>query len=365
MSELPSGYGAPPEVVPANRGRATLRSAPGGIRTPFAVALVGLLLLAAADLLVFGRLGADEAPEPVLSSRAAIVHATAQSLRKGIDEATDDLVVLGVTLADRPREEWGGLVAGFRSSHPRYLNVYVVGPDRQPRDLDGEARPLVDLLPDPLPGAPGLTQVEDVGTRPGLLAYAPVPGAPGELLVGRYDTAFLRVALAQLAPGRAYVLDAEDRIVASTRGFLALQRLEEPQLVEAAAVVRGEEPVTATQADGSLVAASPVRGPSSAGRLGLSVVSQVDVRQLSLPANDARRLGLLLGGITALLTVLSFAWFYLAVVRPVRRLAGDAERIALGDRSTPLNVTRYDEIGLVERAVERCRVLLLDADRRR
>lgn len=361
--DLPSGYGTPPEVVPPNPGRATLRHVPGGLRLPVVLSLVVLLLYSAGVLLVLGRAGADTAPPAVLDSRAAIAHATAQSMRKGLDEAVDDLVVLGVTLRERPRAEWGPLLASFRDGHDRYLTVYLIGPDRRPQLQQGSARALVELLPDDLSGG-GLTRVQEAGARPGLLAHTPLPGSPGLHLVGRYDTSFLTVALAQLLPGEGLVVDDRDRVVASTGGILALQPLDDARLAAVSAAVRAGEPVVAEQGGGTLVAASPVRGPSAAGRLGLSVLSTVDVEDLALPANEARRLGVLLGVLTALLAVLMIAWFWLTVVAPVRRLVGEAERVALGDRDRPLAVRRYDEIGLVERAVERCRVLL-DAPGRR
>ena len=362
MSEdpRPSGYGTPPEVLPPNPGRATIRRAPGGVLVPWLATLVVLLLLALAFTTLVNRGPQDEVPRALLESRASVAHATAQAMRKGLDEASDDLAVLAAVLAERPEEQWDRLMDDFLEVHQRYQNVYLVGEDRQPQRLRGSARPRAELLPDPLPAAPGLIEPQSADNLPALLAFAPVPGSdPALLLVGRYDVTFFVPALEQLAPGTAYLVNAEQEVVGSTAGFLSFQQLPTPALVDGATRATDTgTPSGALVADEELVAFSAVRGQSPAGRLGLTVLSVVERQELALPRNDARRLALLLGVLTGLLSVLSLFWMYLFVIGPVRRVARQAERIAFGDRSEPLHVVRYDEIGLITRALERCRVLL-------
>lgn len=357
---LPSGYGTPPEVVPRNPGRAVVRRAPGGVLLPWTVSLVVLLLLAGAFSTLVARGATDTVPPAVLESRASIAHATAQGVRRGLDEASDDLVVLAAVLAERDETDWDGLLTSFTETHDRYLLLYVVGADRQPQHLVGRALPLVERLPDPLPATAGLTAPMPAGSLPALLAYARlgVPDRPPLLLVGRYDVTAFVPALQQTAPGTGYVGDAEARVVGATTGFLAFQELPDEALREAAARAAAGEPSGALLGDQTVVSFAPVLGESPAGRLGLTVLAEVDSDELALPANDARRLGLLLGALTALLSALSLFWFYLFVIGPVRNAARAAERLALGDRSTPLHVVRYDEIGLITRSLERIRTLL-------
>ena len=66
-----------------------------------------------------------------------------------------------------------------------------------------------------------------------------------------------------------------------------------------------------------------------------------------------------MGVLLTLLALLIFGWLYLVVIQPILRLQHEAERLAYGDLSRPVEVVRYDEIGLVARALERIRILLI------
>lgn len=362
----PSGYGTPPEVVPPNPGRATLRRSPGGVRLPWAVTTVALVALGALFAGFLHRGPADDVPRAVLEARAGVAHATAQAMRKGLDEASDDLAVLAAVLAERPEAQWDRLIGDFLQVHPRYQVVYLADGERRPQHVVGDARPGAELLPEQMPSAPALTAPVPAGNLPALLAYAPLRRADAEplLLVGRYDVSFFVPALRQTAPGTAYVVDVEQQVVGSTSGFLSFQDLPSAGLQSAAARAgAGTEPSGALVTDEQVVAFAPILGDSPAGRLGLAVVSAVDRDELSLPRNDARRLALLLGILTGLISVLTMFWMHLFVIGPIRRVAREAERVAFGDRSEPLHVVRYDEIGLITRAVERCRTLLTSSSK--
>jgi len=363
----PSGYGTPPPVLPPNPGQATLRRLPGGVRLPWALSAVLLLLVGATIATLIGLGTRDLVPPSVLDARASITYATAQGMRRGLDEATDDLVVLAAVLQERDESEWAGLQADFLEAHDRYSVLYVVSPGGDTRYVAGSGRTLPELLPDPLLFEPGLTQPQAAGKVPALLAYAPLErtGLPPLVLVGRYDMAFLLAALEQTAPGVGYVVDQGGGIVAATTGFQAFQPLPGTTLRNGAdRAQQGELSGVIVEGD-RLVSFAAVVGDTPAGRLDLSVVSVLDSDDLALPANDARRLAVLLGTLTVLLSTLCLFWFYLFVIAPVRRVAAEAERLAFGDRSVPLHVVRYDEIGLLTRALERCRSLLQSAERGR
>lgn len=363
----PSGYGTPPPVLPPNPGRATLRRLPGGVRLPWAMSAVLLLLVGGVVGALVGLGTRDLVPPSVLDARASVTYATAQGMRRGLDEATDDLVVLAAVLAERDEREWERLQTDFLAAHDRYSVLYVVAPGGEPRHVVGSGRTLPELLPDPLLFDPGLTQPQPAGKVPAMLAYAPLvrTGLPPLVLVGRYDMSFLLAALEQTAPAVGYVVEREGGIVAAGTGFQAFEQLPGDALLNGAERARqGELSGVIVEGD-RLVSFAAVVGDTPAGRLDLSVLSVLDTDDLALPANDARRLAVLLGSLTVLLSTLCLFWFYLFVIAPVRRVALEAERLAFGDRSTPLHVVRYDEIGLLTRALERCRSLLQAAERGR
>lgn len=79
-------------------------------------------------------------------------------------------------------------------------------------------------------------------------------------------------------------------------------------------------------------------------RPGGVVVEQTDDAALAIPREIQRTL--LVYGIGALLVASAAAWLHAtSVVRPIRRLTGDAARMASGDLDSPIVVSRDDEIG--------------------
>jgi len=79
-------------------------------------------------------------------------------------------------------------------------------------------------------------------------------------------------------------------------------------------------------------------------RPGGVVVEQTEDAALAIPREMQRTL--LVYGIGALLVASAAAWLHAtSVVRPIRRLTGDAARMASGDLDSPIVVSRDDEIG--------------------
>ena len=89
------------------------------------------------------------------------------------------------------------------------------------------------------------------------------------------------------------------------------------------------------------------------------MVTARSVSSISLPETAARRQALIIAIALALATVVVFGWLWILVLRPLLRLQGEAERIAYGDLSRNVEIVRYDEIGLIGRALERIRILLI------
>jgi len=83
------------------------------------------------------------------------------------------------------------------------------------------------------------------------------------------------------------------------------------------------------------------------------------VDTIQLPETQARNRARLFALLLGCVTVGLFGWMYLLWLRPLRQLVRQAESIADGALDTHVEVRRYDEIGLVARALERIRIRLI------
>lgn len=338
------------------------------MRLPWLTGLVVLLLLAAGTAILIGRpRGTDTVPGAVMDAQLTITESSAQSVRKGVNEGIDDLDQLGQALAARaePVEPapLGRELEVVRVLHGRYRAAYVVDAAHAVIAAQGESsRP--DLLPAGIPTAAGMNDAVDTGARPLIQQYAPATVAGRRIIVaGHYDVEFLRFPLEIARPGTAWVVNRRGQVIVSTTGFSPFQLLPRASLRDAAARGgrgdSGAKIYTGSLDSSEIVAFAPVTGPGPAGQLGWSVVSARDVSSVSLPATDFRRQALLFAILLAILTALIFGWLNAMVLRPVRWLQGEAERVAYGDLREPIEIRRYDEIGHVAQSLERIRILLI------
>lgn len=339
------------------------------IRLPWGVGLAVLLLLALAVALLVGR--TDDSPlavpRAILDDQQTLAVAAAQSVRRSLNEGVADLNAYAGVVAATGRgagEPQTGL-RPFAAAHGRYTDVLLL--DGSGRVLAHEGtgervglpRPPYDQARIAAPGG------RPDGARPLVDEIAPmrVAGTPIAAIVGRYDPEFLRFPLQPAASGSAWIVDRSGRVVGSLSDPPKLVRLPRAALREAAAsAARGDSGARST--GGSLdrqeiIAHAPVTGFGAAGRLGWSVVTARSVTGFSLPATDARRQGLLAGIAMAVFVACIFGWLHIIVMRPITRLQSEAQRLAYGDLSRNVEVIRYDEIGLIARALERIRILLI------
>jgi signal transduction histidine kinase len=87
------------------------------------------------------------------------------------------------------------------------------------------------------------------------------------------------------------------------------------------------------------------------------VVEQTQDDALEIPREMQRTM--LIYGIGALIAASVAAWLHSgSVVRPIRRLTGDAARMASGDLDSPITISREDEIGQLARRFDDMRVKL-------
>lgn len=311
--------------------------------------------------------GDRNVPGAVMDAQLTITESSAQSLRKGVNEGVDDLDQLAQALSVRATPvEPGQLereLAVVRELHGRYRATYAVDSAHAVVASQGEpTRP--DLLPAGIPSAVGMNDAVQAGARPLIQQYAPATVAGRRIMVvGHYDVEFLRFPLEIARPGTAWVVNRRGQVIGSTTGFSPLAMLPRASLRDAAARgARGDSGVkvyTGSLDSSEIVAFAPVTGPGPSGQLGWSVVSTRDVGSISLPATDFRRQALLFATLLAILTALIFGWLHAMVLRPLDLLQGEAERVAYGDLREPVEIRRYDEIGLVARSLERVRILLI------
>jgi HAMP domain-containing protein len=164
-------------------------------------------------------------------------------------------------------------------------------------------------------------------------------------------------ALLQPAGGRVRVVDEGNRTIADTEGYLAFEELTDSALLRNVATALAGK-VARETTDSALIAAQALAAKGSAAALHWVVVAERPVSTLGVPDNTVRqgaRVASLLAAVTALLL---FGWHHLMVLRPLRRVADAAERVAKGDISAVVYPQRQDEIGTIASCVEICRQAL-------
>jgi methyl-accepting chemotaxis protein len=85
----------------------------------------------------------------------------------------------------------------------------------------------------------------------------------------------------------------------------------------------------------------------------------LDGTLVALPQTQAREQALLFGLLLLVLSLGVFGWLYAMVLRPLQRVRLEAERLASGDLQAPVEIRRYDEIGLIAHSLEQTRLLLI------
>ncbi len=333
------------------------------IRLPWGAGLVTLLVLALAIALLVARTRDEplDVPKPLRELQQLVTVDTAQDVRRSMNEGVNDLSAFGaVVSSSRAQKDLQRPLKAFVGSYGRYLGVSVL--DRRGRALAsaGEAPPR-RVTPSLLREAAILPVERAPDGSPLIIEVSPVRGPGGaRAVVARYDTTFLRFTLQGAEPGSAWVVDAQGRMLGALGENARMAPL--PSSIARTAANRGAAGLTGTiQAGGSpataqLVSYAPISGFGPAGETGWSVVTSRSIATFVLPETGARREAALAGIVLGLLVLTIFGWLYLILLRPLVVLQQDAERLAAGDLSKPVTVVRYDEIGLVARALERLRV---------
>lgn len=313
--------------------------------------------------LAFRSGGEDGVLQAVLDAEETAAAGAAQSVRRSLNEGSDDLQQVadalqeevddGSVRVDRAATVMRSTVA----NHERYLALGLA--------QAGTGRFVLTSPGEPVPAPLG--EVPDDDRAVGLLddgrlvETVPVAGGRDLVVAAVYDPAFLVPAFAPAPLGFA-VAHAEGRVVVETGlGLPAAGEDVADRL--AGAADRGATSRVELGALGRAVvsAVAPVAGAGPAGRADLVVVVSRDVGTATAASSPAQRRGLLAAGLVAVVSLAVFGLLHLAVVRPVVRLQRDAERVAYGDLSRPVVTDQYDEIGTTSRAFERLRLALIRA----
>ncbi len=324
-----------------------------GLPAVVAVSLAAAAVLGwSATLVLTVGTGTAEVPGAVVTSVRNQTVAVSTALRRSVNDGVADLRAVTALGAGRDAAALKPALEQLMAGQARYRSAYVVDPAGQPSGVVG--RPPL-RAPEPVPAAAGLSQRNDSGPIPVLVAHAPLPG--GSSLVGEFDMVQL-TALLDRAPGAVRVLNAGMRTIAATEGYLAFEEVTDPRLRTAAEAARAGAPVSELR-DTGLVISTQVRGGASTA-LDWVVVADQPVSELALTTSELRRNVLTVALIGALIALLLFGWHFLVLVRPLNRVAATADAIVGGSRGEVVYPQRQDQIGTVASCLEICRQALAD-----
>jgi len=333
------------------------------------VGLVVLLLLALASALFLGRSpsGTLKVPAAALDYQAGISETAAQSVRRSLNEGVHDLAtaaqILGATTPVSPTDLSAALLA-LHANHDRFSSLYVVSENGNIEASVGS--PFGATLLDDRSFEQA--DIEEAVHQPdqSLIVQMFVPisrvGQQAHAMVGVYDLQILSSSLAGALPGDAWVMDANGRVVATASASSSVSSpgpAVQSVLASALSGRTGAKTVGDSPENQDVLGYAPVRGEGPAASLRWAVVTSRRVDTLPLPELQAKREGLLFAVLLIVVTLSVFGWLYAVVLSPILAVQREAERLAYGDLSQAVEVARYDEIGLLARALERLRIGLI------
>ncbi|MFJ9850164.1 HAMP domain-containing protein [Streptomyces sp. NPDC101150] len=365
------GESAPESVRPVRRRP--------GVRS---VVLICALLIAAWGvplLLLVNRVQAAKAvPAATVADQQARTEAAADRVRQSLDESYTDLTTVATTLSGQSRERTANVLRRALAGHAKYRSLYVLDHTGAILTRVGE-EPLRTLVH--APTGSGITRVNTSGRIPSIAAYAQIPSAKTAsdaapaVLFAEIDVNALNSLLSRPGLGSVWLTDEHHRVLAASVGFQAFQALPSQGFTRLVAkteaapgnagspvstVLRAE---TTPGAGPSVAAAAPLARTGRAAGLDWRVVSAEPAMALKLTAYQAQSRTMLAGLLALAAGIACLGWLHIVVVRPLRALAGCAQRLADGDRRTVLYPVHHDECGSVTRSLELLRQALADRGR--
>ncbi|MFC9325481.1 HAMP domain-containing protein [Kitasatospora sp. NPDC057015] len=367
-----------PPAAPEEGGGRRRRFAPG-IALPLALSAVVVLGWSGPLLLLSGDKGAIRVPGQVVSAQRDRTDTTADRVRQALNEGYADLKSIAPGLGDgteaKPIET---VLRAALADHGRYRSLYVLGPTGAVVARAGEAPRHSGAA---TLGADGVLLLNKSGKEPQIAARVVLgpqaaaaaadpnadpnaepaaPAVPTAVVVGEFKREFLDGLLTRPGLGRVWLVDERHRILSANEAFSSFGELPEHRAegVLTAAAKSAEADVVRHDGDPAVLAAAPLGGNGTVGRLGWSVVSAQPVAWLHLDQNKADRRAVLAGMLGLAAAALCLGWLFIAVGIPLRRLAASARALAAGDRRTVLYPVHHDEVGAVARSLELLRQYL-------
>ncbi|GGO38821.1 HAMP domain-containing protein [Streptomyces lasiicapitis] len=342
-----------------------------GVRTLVAVAGVLLLVWAGPLLLLLNRAGDSvQVPQQMVNDQRERTDTLSDRVRRALNEGHADLTsVASLIGAKTEGDEMDKVLDSTLNQHSRYRSLYVI-------DKTGDV--LAEAGGDPRgagdkPSDQPVRVVDEDGKEPVIIGTAEVPGRQGAAVVGEFRIEFLNSMLKRPGLGEVRVVDKDRKIIGGNTGYREFQGLPSDRLdglVEGTGQKVGGKPrpsgVLYRTGDGiQIAAAAPFAGGGAAEKLGWSVVSWQPASALAIPEYTLQNRTVLAGmlGVTAAAGCLG--WLHIIVVRPLRKLAEQAEALADGDRKTVLYPVHHDEVGAVTRSLELIRQQLPSSAQRK
>lgn len=330
-----------------------------GARSLVGVAAVLLLVWCAPLLLLLNRAGDTVVvPQQMVSDQRERTDTLSDRVRRALNEGQADLASVASLIGDRTRPaDMTEVLERTMSEHTRYQSIYVLD---AAGDVLAKAGGDVHSPKGEAPSTKAVRVLDDRGRTPVILGTAELPGRGGAAVVGEIRVDFLNSMLKRPGLGDVRVVDAKHRIIGGNSGYLAFHGLPGSRLDELVdgsnqKVGLAPRPSGVLFRDGGdirIAAAAPFVGGGAAKSLGWTVVSWQRASGLAIPAYTYQDRTVLAGllGVTAAAACLG--WLHIVVVRPLRELARQAEKLADGDRKTVLFPRHHDEVGAVARSLE-------------
>ncbi|MGA4839004.1 HAMP domain-containing protein [Streptomyces sp. G45] len=329
-----------------------------GTRTLLAVCGVLLLVWAAPLLLLLNRAGGDvQVPQQLVNDQRERTDTISDRVRRALNEGHADLQSVASLIGARTEpDEMDKVLDNTLNQHSRYRALYV---------LDAKGKVLSEAGSDPRaagdkPSAQPIRVLDDDGKEPVIIGTAEVPGRAGTAVVGEFRIDFLNSLLKRPGLGTVRVVDKDRKIIGGNTGYREFQGLPGGRidgLVESASQKVGVSPrpsgvLYRDGDDVQIAAASPFAGGGAAESIGWTVVSWQPASGLAIPEYTLQNRTVLAGLLGGTAAAACLGWLHIIVVRPLRLLADQAEKLADGDRRTVLFPVHHDEVGAVTRSLE-------------
>lgn len=281
--------------------------------------------------------GREAVPDPVVRAQRDRTAAASGRVRRMLGEGVADLSSVAL-LAGRTPDRLGKALRTALPEHSAWRSLYLLGRDgevleRAGGDPYGADRKAV--LSRVGHGTPAVLQLNHHGKVPVSAAVVPLGGRDGRALVAELRPGVLSEALDRARIGRAWLVDANDKVIGSNNGFIAFASLP------------GRDGAGPT-----LTTAVAVRGTGAVNTLGWRVITRKPVSWLPLASYETQRRAEVAGLLAFGATVLCLGWLELTVLRPLRALDRAGAALAAGDLETVRYPHHHDEVGSVVRSLE-------------